>query len=114
LYNEDFLEIIGTLWQVRGIILDPFVKKTLKVHRGNKMLSILLKSNMVGFSLSDFFVTKKMGKAIHKEKKKKKKSKKRGYLVNPVGVRLQFHNSWVDAELCKNYIILNFCIALSN
>jgi ribosomal protein S19 len=56
------------------------------------MLSIVLKENMVGFPLNTFFITKKMGKSIHAEKKKKK-GKKRGYIVNPIGVRLQFHGS---------------------
>lgn len=103
LYNdkERFFDIIGKLWQVRGIVLGPFVKKNLKVNRGNKMLSIVLKENMVGFPLNTFFITKKMGKSIHTEKKKKKgkERKKRGYIVNPIGIRLQFHGSWSDASL---------------
>ena len=95
--KEHFLDKIGTLWQARGFIFFAFIKKIIKVNRGNTMLTLPIKLNMVGYNIEDFLVTKKLGPSIHSQKKKKgKKGKKKGYIVNPIGVRLQFHGAWKD------------------
>lgn len=100
LYNdkENFINKIGTLWKGSGLIFFPFIKKIIKVNRGNTLLTLPIKFNMVGFNIKDFFVTKKLGSSIHSQKKKKKgkKGKRKGYIVNPIGVRLQFHGAWKD------------------
>jgi len=49
---------------------------------------------MVGFFLTDFLLTKRIGFKIHLVKKKNKNKKRRkGHLTNPIGLRLSFHGS---------------------
>lgn len=54
-------------------ILLSDIGRTYSVHNGQIFDSLTITEDMVGYSFGNFFLTKKLGGAIHKPKKKGKK-----------------------------------------
>ena len=71
--SSNFFDIIGILWQTQGIVFERFINKKLKINRGNKLVSLVITKDMVGYKLEDFYLSKRMGWEIHKKKNKKKR-----------------------------------------
>jgi len=57
-------------------ITSTLIGKTIKAHKGAKVGKILLRSNMLGHKIGEFFITKIIGARIaYRKKLKQKKSK---------------------------------------
>jgi len=66
---------VFNIWQRSSMIPALLVNKKFKIHNGVWLLSLNLKSNMIGHKFGEFAFTKRMGKEIHFKKKNKKKNK---------------------------------------
>jgi small subunit ribosomal protein S19 len=65
-----------TIWSRNSLIIPHLVGLRIAVYNGRHMHSFMVKSEMVGFPLGSFSLTKKLGYKIHIKKKKNKKKKK--------------------------------------
>jgi ribosomal protein S19 len=52
-------------------ILSNFIGKQLLIYNGKQFFTLLVRSEMVGYKVGDFVLTRKVG-VIHAKKKKKK------------------------------------------
>jgi len=64
-----------SLWQRPSIIPAVAINKKFKIHNGVWLLSLNVKTSMIGHKFGEFAFTKRMGKDIHFKKKVKKKNK---------------------------------------
>jgi len=55
------------------IISDKLIGFRLYYYTGQKFQSILIKEEMCGYRLCEFFLTKRIGFSIHKKKRNKKR-----------------------------------------
>lgn len=63
------------VWDRSAIISPLFVNRRFRVHNGIWLLTLNVKSGMVGHKFGEFSFTKRMGKSIHIKKKVKKTKK---------------------------------------
>ena len=66
---------VFNIWQRSSIIPNSFLNRKLRVHNGIWLLTLNIKSSMVGHKFGEFSFSKRMGKEIHLKKKNKKKNK---------------------------------------
>jgi len=66
---------IFSIWQRSSTIPSFYVNRKFKVHNGIWLLTLNIKTGMVGHKFGEFVFTKKMGRTIHIKKKKKGKKK---------------------------------------
>jgi len=64
-----------TVWKRSSVISEKFLNKRFRVHNGVWLLSLNVKSSMIGHKFGEFAISKRMGRAIHLKKDKKKKKK---------------------------------------
>ena len=64
---------IPIVYSNQFIISDEYVGKRLAYYNGQKFQSILIKEEMCGRKLCEFFLTKRIGFSIHKKKRGKKR-----------------------------------------
>jgi len=62
-----------SIWQRSSSIPVSFINKKFRVHNGVWLLSLNIKTAMIGHKFGEFAFTKKMGKSIHLKKNVKKK-----------------------------------------
>lgn len=67
---------IFNVWHRSSTIPAFFINKKFKVHNGIWLLTLNVKSLMVGSKFGEFSFSKRMGKEIHFKQKNKKKNKK--------------------------------------
>ena len=60
------------LWDRNYIIKKEDINTRLSMYNGLKYFSILVRDNMVGYKISEFIQTKKIGPKIHRKVSKKK------------------------------------------
>jgi len=75
-------------------LLEQFNKLSLKLHRGNQLISVKINKSMCFHNLFEYLLCKRIGFEIHNKKnKKKKKQKRKGHIANPIGLRLNYSNA---------------------
>lgn len=67
---------IFNVWHRSSTIPAYFLNKKFKVHNGIWLLTVNIKSLMIGHKFGEFAFSKRMGKEIHFKKNNKKKNKK--------------------------------------
>jgi len=61
------------IWQRNSCVPANFVNRRYYIHNGIWLLTVNIKSGMIGHKFGEFSFTKRMGKEIHFKKKQKKK-----------------------------------------
>lgn len=67
---------VFNIWQRNSVIPASFANRKFRIHNGIWLLTLNVKSGMIGHKFGEFAFTKRMGKEIHSKKKTKKKNKK--------------------------------------
>lgn len=69
--NFFFKQQLFFIWWRNSSIPSVLLSNKVKVYNGVWMLSLVIKSIMIGFKFGEFSITKRLGKIIHEKDKKK-------------------------------------------